>query len=803
MRLRTKLGVSLATVAFAGVAAVTAIEIGVGGAAGAATRASGGTWGSVQDIPGLAALVRTGTWTNPSEVKALGCSTLGNCVAVGHYAPLSGSGSPVPFVATEVGGTWHDAQPVTGLPALAIGTTASLTGVACGTPDFCTAFGSYDDASNAPHIFVITETGGTWGTLTVLDPSGLGSVESISAGRLVCPAPGECTLIGSYTPNSMGAIPNSFTADESAGAWGTLQPLAGLASLQPGPSTVPAVQGGLSSLSCSAPGDCTAGGIYDYGEVDEPFVVTESGHVWGPPQPIPSLAALTPGGQYSEGPGNYITSVSCPDVGDCAVVGNYFPQLNSGGLVYTLDEVGGVWGQAKVLSIPPGDVLRSDEGFRVSCRSAGDCVMTGTVSVISNASREAITAAEASAGSWGAATAIPGIASGEEGIAFDVACVPGGDCTILGTYAPGGRQPIEVFSATSTADGGTPGAAQPVLSTGGGAPLDLALACPRSGHCTVTYTSSAIIGTLWPQMVTEATPASVTLATSAAKVTYGAEQSATLTATASSPAGGTPTGTVTVTGPGGSTVCTMTLASGTGTCPLTAKQLPAGTDALTAAYGGDATYLPASGTGTVTVAQAATVTRLAFTPRSITFTGAATTLAVTGSVSSTAGTPNGWVTVRVDGKPVSGCGNAPFTGTVSCRGATAILAGGKHLVTLAYSGRGDFAASASAPLPLTVAKRGTTTALALAKVNVTYGHESAGKFTVSVTRAGGVYPTGKVAVRIGGTTICTITLSKGTGGCTLANTRLPVGTYSLVALYSGDGSYSQSASVKKTLRVAA
>jgi hypothetical protein len=38
-----------------------------------------------------------------------------------------------------------------------------------------------------------------------------------------------------------------------------------------------------------------------------------------------------------------------------------------------------------------------------------------------------------------------------------------------------------------------------------------------------------------------------------------------------------------------------------------------------------------------------------------------------------------------------------------------------------------------------------------------------------------------VAVRIGGTTICAITLSKGTGSCTLANTRLRAGTYTFVA----------------------
>ncbi len=220
-----------------------------------------------------------------------------------------------------------------------------------------------------------------------------------------------------------------------------------------------------------------------------------------------------------------------------------------------------------------------------------------------------------------------------------------------------------------------------------------------------------------------------------------------------------------------------------------------------AKYAGDATYLPSGTLKNITVAQVATVTRLAFTPRSITFTGAATRLAVTGTVSATAGTPNGWVTVRVDGKPVSGCDNLPFRGTVSCKGTTAILAGGRHLVTLAYSGRGDFLKSTSVALPLTVARRGTTTTLVPSRTSVTDGHESAERFTVSVSRAGTVYPTGKVAVRIGGTTICTITLSKGAGSCALASTRLRAGTYTFIAVYGGDGSYHPSQSAKKSVKV--
>jgi hypothetical protein len=235
---------------------------------------------------------------------------------------------------------------------------------------------------------------------------------------------------------------------------------------------------------------------------------------------------------------------------------------------------------------------------------------------------------------------------------------------------------------------------------------------------------------------------------------------------------------------------------------LTARQLPAGTDTLTAAYGGDAIFLPAGGTTTVTVSQAATATQLAFTPRGITFSGTATKLKVTGTVSSTAGTPSGWTTVRVDGRAVSGCTNVPFSaGTVSCTGSTAILTGGKHSVTLSYSGHGNFAASVSPASTLTVSVAKSTATLSLSRSSVGYGSENAVKFTVSVSHVGSVRPAGKAQVRAGGTTVCTVTLHNGTGTCTLTARQLRPGTHTITAVYLGDVNYHSSQSAARPLKV--
>jgi hypothetical protein len=131
------------------------------------------------------------------------------------------------------------------------------------------------------------------------------------------------------------------------------------------------------------------------------------------------------------------------------------------------------------------------------------------------------------------------------------------------------------------------------------------------------------------------------------------------------------------------------------------------------------------------------------------------------------------------------------------------LTGGKHNVTESYSGRGNFAASASPATALTVGVARSTPALSLSRSLVTYGSENAEKFTVSVSHAGSVYPTGRVQVRIGGTTLCTVTLSKGTGSCTLTARQLRAGTYAIIAVYLGDANYHSSQSAGKTLKVAA
>jgi hypothetical protein len=73
--------------------------------------------------------------------------------------------------------------------------------------------------------------------------------------------------------------------------------------------------------------------------------------------------------------------------------------------------------------------------------------------------------------------------------------------------------------------------------------------------------------------------------------------------------------------------------------------------------------------------------------------------------------------------------------------------------------------------------------------------------SVQVTAGAGANPNGKVAIKAGATQICTITLAKGSGSCTLTAAKLGPGTYHLGATYNGDATHARSTSAKKTLTV--
>jgi len=147
----------------------------------------------------------------------------------------------------------------------------------------------------------------------------------------------------------------------------------------------------------------------------------------------------------------------------------------------------------------------------------------------------------------------------------------------------------------------------------------------------------------WPKIV-GAGAASVTVVPTPNPVNSTNALTVTVTV-ASSPAGGTaPTGNVTLTATGSSYSATGTLSGTPGsytfTIPATTPPaLAVGTDTLTASYAGDTNYAPATGTSPVTVTGVVLPKPTVTVSPSPTTLNSNQTVAVTGTVSGSAGTP--------------------------------------------------------------------------------------------------------------------------------------------------------------------
>jgi hypothetical protein len=171
-------------------------------------------------------------------------------------------------------------------------------------------------------------------------------------------------------------------------------------------------------------------------------------------------------------------------------------------------------------------------------------------------------------------------------------------------------------------------------------------------------------------------------------------QAVTFTATVS--AVGTPTGTVTFKD-GATTLGTGTL-NASGRATFTTTALAAGSHAITAVYGGDATFGGStSAPVTVTVFASASTTTTALAASGTALVGGqAVTFTATVSAD---GTPTGTVTFK-DGTTTLGTGTLNASGQATF--TTAALAVGGHAILAVYGGDATFSGSTSAPVPVAV-----------------------------------------------------------------------------------------------------
>jgi hypothetical protein len=267
-----------------------------------------------------------GVWAAPSEVQGssefnpsgdafvggLDCPSVTTCVAGGDDVTISSSSTTVvPFVITENDGVWGSIEAVPGVAALSRVDQASLTALSCGAPGDCVAGGDYLDASGQSQAYVINEVGGVWGSATQLFATQLlGSGLNNNLVDVDCPSAGNCSGIGGFS-DALGNM-QPYVVDEVNHVWSPASEVPGIQNLNDNDGAA------LTTISCSAPGVCSAGGLYaDSDSNGQAFLVNEASNAWSHPIEVPGTSTLNKGGSAT------IYAVSCSDDGSCGVQGSY------------------------------------------------------------------------------------------------------------------------------------------------------------------------------------------------------------------------------------------------------------------------------------------------------------------------------------------------------------------------------------------------------------------------------------------------------------------------------------------------
>jgi PASTA domain-containing protein len=321
-----------------------------------------GTWGAGVE----AALPATATTTDQyASLESVSCPSDGNCTAVGGYHDSSGAGA---LAVTESAGTWQTGvEP--NLPANASTTEpeAGLGSVSCSSAGNCSAVGIYIDASGDGPGLLLTETRGTWGTgvEAVLPANAATTEQFVDLPSVSCASAGNCSAVGKYNTD---LSDDGVLLTETGGTWSP-----GVKAVLPS-NGAPQDQVDLNAVSCPSPGSCAAVGAYvdRWGNIRS-LVLSRTGGNWstGREVALPGNAVKTSPNQLG---GLY--SVSCTSPGNCSAVGSYWARSGRGGHGLFVTETAGRWatGVQAVLrrNAPYAAYLTS-----VSCSSASHCSAAG------------------------------------------------------------------------------------------------------------------------------------------------------------------------------------------------------------------------------------------------------------------------------------------------------------------------------------------------------------------------------------------------------------------------------------------
>ena len=284
-------------------------------------------------------------------------------------------------------------------------------------------------------------------------------------------------------------------------------------------------------------------------------------------------------------------------------------------------------------------------------------------------------------------------------------------------------------------------------------------------------------------------PTSTTVSQSATSVTYGHESATVFSAGVTARYGEVVPNDEATTVQIGAVSCKAVLKDGKGTCAIANTALPAGSYAVSAIYGGDANLSGSSvsSDSKLTVYKDATRVTISESATSVIYGHeSASVFSVTGTTHYGEAVPDG-ETLRVQVGSVA-CSAVLKDDKGTCTMASTTLPVGTYPLSVIYDGDANLnGSSASSVSKLTVDKDATSTTVSESPTSVTYGHESAAVFSVVVTtHYGEAVSNGETATVQVGSATCKVVLESTKGTCTISDTALATGSYSVSAAYVGD-----------------
>jgi hypothetical protein len=300
-----------------------------------------------------------------ASLDSVACPSADECVVAGD---LQVSASDVQgLLLSGYGTSWTSTQaplPANADPADPEDMSDPYPAVACASPSYCVAVGSYDDSSGDRDGVLLSGSGTSWTAAEAPLPANATASASSALvpdlSSVACPSTAGCVVVGTYDSQTakqgvvLSGYGSSWTSAEAPLPAGT-------------PSENPAM---LASVACTSAASCVAGGLYTNSSGNwVPLLLSGAGTSWtATTAPLPSATSTLAQPQG-------LSSVACPSASQCVAVGAAQEQTGSYGLLLTGS--GTSWTPA--LAPLPADASSSDTAYlySVACNSPTMCLAIG------------------------------------------------------------------------------------------------------------------------------------------------------------------------------------------------------------------------------------------------------------------------------------------------------------------------------------------------------------------------------------------------------------------------------------------